>query len=323
MKSKVKKFKMIHTISTRGLLKSVLLFIFAASVSISASAGGKVTRNKAYDDYIEKYKDLAISHMKKYRIPASITLSQGLLESGAGRSALTVKSNNHFGIKCHNGWKGESVIAADDTPNDCFRKYKKSEDSYDDHSRFLSEKPRYGKLFDLEITDYKGWARGLQQAGYATDRAYANKLIKLIEDYELYEYDRKGKKGKVENDKITVVVPDIPNKHTVYKTQGLIYVVAQRNDTYESIAKEFGFKMKDLCEYNEVPENFPIQEGDLIYFQKKKKKADKPYYEHVVQVGESMHSIAQLYGMRVKNLYKMNKQDMEYVPTEGDILRLR
>lgn len=314
---------MIHTISTRGLFKSILLLIFTTCIAVSAYGGGKVVRNKTYEEYIAKYKDLAINHMKKYRIPASITLSQGLLESGAGRSSLTVKSNNHFGIKCHNGWKGESVIAADDTPNDCFRKYKKSEDSYDDHSRFLSEKPRYGKLFDLDITDYKGWARGLQQAGYATDRAYANKLIKLIEDYELYEYDTKGKKGKVENDNITIVQPVVPSKHIVYKTNGLIYIIAQRNDTYDAIAREFDFKVKDLCEYNEVPENFPIQEGDLIYFQKKKKKADKPYYEHVVQVGESMHSIAQLYGMRVKNLYKMNKQDMEYVPTEGDILKLR
>lgn len=314
---------MIHTISIRGLFKPILLLIFTTCIAISTYGAGKVPRNKTYEEYIAKYKDLAINHMKKYRIPASITLSQGLLESGAGRSSLTVKSNNHFGIKCHNGWKGESVIAADDTPNDCFRKYKKSEDSYDDHSRFLSEKPRYGKLFDLDITDYKGWARGLQQAGYATDRAYANKLIKLIEDYELYEYDTKGKKGKVESDNITIVQPVVPTKHIVYKTNGLIYIIAQRNDTYDGIAREFDFKVKDLCEYNEVPENFPIQEGDLIYFQKKKKKADKPYYEHVVQVGESMHSIAQLYGMKVKNLYKMNKQDMEYVPTEGDILKLR
>ena len=112
-------------------------------------------------------------------------------------------------------------------------------------------------------------------------------------------------------------------KHTPYKTHGLIYVIAEPDDTYESIAAEFGFKAKDLCKYNEVPEGFPLQPGDLIYFEKKKKKADKPYFEHVVKIGESMHSISQLYGIRVNNLYKMNKKDEEYVPTEGDVLKLR
>lgn len=309
----------------RGIrLKSVykvflVLLVFTCFPVFTASAQKRV---KAYEDYIDKYKDLAISHMKKYRIPASITLSQGLLESGAGKSSLTLRSNNHFGIKCHSDWKGPSVTAADDLPNDCFRKYKKAEDSFDDHSRFLAERNRYSSLFLLDITDYKGWARGLQKAGYATDKAYANKLIKLIEDYELYLYDRKGAGKKVKREEEKIVAP-IVRRHTPYKTHGLVYVIAQTDDTYESIAREFGFKAKDLCKYNEVPESFPIQAGDLVYFQKKKKKADKPYYEHLVQVGESMHSISQLYGVRVKDLYKMNKKDAEYVPVEGDVLRLR
>lgn len=315
---------MTYIFERKGILRllvlGMVLMLFPHTIM-----GAERKRNTFYDDYIDKYKDLAISHMKKYKIPASITLAQGLLESGAGRSSLTVRSNNHFGIKCHNGWKGESVIAADDTPNDCFRKYKKAEDSFDDHSRFLSEKQRYSYLFSLGITDYRGWARGLQKAGYATDKAYANKLIKLIEDYELYRFDKKGGKRNAEREEIQIITPVSSSgvRHTPYKTHGLVYVVAQRDDSYASIANEFGFKVKDLCEYNEVPENFPIQEGDLIYFQKKKKKADKPYYEHVVQVGESMYSISQLYGVKVSNLYKMNKRDFEYVPVEGDILRLR
>lgn len=308
--------------NTPTLIKYIFIISFFLTITTSANAQKSMSRNNSFDEYINKYKDLAVKHMKKYKVPASITLSQGLLESGAGRSTLTVKSNNHFGIKCHNGWKGESVIAADDTPNDCFRKYKKAEDSYDDHSRFLSEKTRYRKLFDLEITDYKGWARGLQQAGYATDRAYANKLIKLIEDYELYLYDQKGDVVRIEQEKIEIIAP-VREKHTVYKTNGLIYIIAQDGDTYQTIANEFGFKINDLCEHNEVPDNFPIQQGDIIYFQNKKKKADKPYYEHTVQVGESMHSISQLYGVKIKNLYKMNKRDMDYVPVEGDVLRLR
>ncbi|PXV68872.1 flagellum-specific peptidoglycan hydrolase FlgJ [Dysgonomonas alginatilytica] len=315
---------MSHIFERKGILRLLVFAVLLILLPYTLIAAER-KRNTFYDAYVEKYSDLAISHMKKYKVPASITLAQGLLESGAGRSSLTLRSNNHFGIKCHNGWKGESVIAADDTPNDCFRKYKKAEDSFDDHSRFLSEKQRYSDLFSLDITDYRGWARGLQKAGYATDKAYANKLIKLIEDYELYRYDKKGGKRDVEREEIQIITPVVPSgvRHIPYKTHGLVYVVAQRDDSYASIASEFGFKVKDLCEYNEVPDNFPIQEGDLIYFQKKKKKADKPYYEHVVQVGESMYSISQLYGIKVNNLYKMNKRDFEYVPVEGDILRLR
>ena len=130
--------------------------------------------------------------MKKYNIPASITLAQGLLESGAGQSELTKRSNNHFGIKCHRDWKGGRVYAKDDTPNDCFRKYKRAEESFEDHSQFLVKGSRYSFLFRLSPSDFKGWARGLQKSGYATDRAYANKLIKLIEDYELYRFDQKN-----------------------------------------------------------------------------------------------------------------------------------
>jgi len=320
IKSKITKIGMQQSI----LLKSYWRTFSALTIIVLLPFTGvhAQKRVKAYDDYIDKYKNLAIDHMKKYKIPASVTLSQGLLESGAGKSSLTLKSNNHFGIKCHSDWKGPSVRAADDTPNDCFRKYKKAEESFEDHSRFLSEKQRYKPLFKLDITDYKGWARGLQKAGYATDKAYANKLIKLIETYELYLYDRKGASSKIKREEEKIIAP-ILSRHTPYKTHGLVYVIAQQDDTFEAIAKEFGFKAKDLYKYNEVPENFPLQVGDLVYFQKKKKKADKPYYEHTVQVGESMYTISQLYGVRVKDLYKMNKRDMEYVPVEGDVLRLR
>ena len=133
---------------------------------------------------------MAVEQMKQYRIPASITLAQGLLESGAGRSELARKSNNHFGIKCHSDWRGGRVYHDDDLRGECFRKYKNAEQSYEDHAKFLTERPRYASLFKLKVTDYKGWAKGLQRCGYATDRAYANRLIKLIEDYDLYRYDR-------------------------------------------------------------------------------------------------------------------------------------
>lgn len=306
--------------------KFLILSILLSILSISF-VNAQAKRNKAYEDYISKYNDVAVSHMKKYKIPASITLAQGLLESGAGMSSLAIGGNNHFGIKCHSDWKGETMLKDDDHRNECFRKYKKAEDSYHDHSMFLTQRSRYNFLFNLQGSDYKGWARGLQQAGYATDKAYANKLIKLIEDYELYKYDRgykeiKGDKGNNKGKETSLPI-EIRYTHTPYKTHGLVYVIAENGDTYEAIAQEFGFKEKDLFKYNEVPKGFPLVKGDLVYFQNKKNKADKPYYEHVVKVGESMHSIAQLYGVKVKNLYKMNKVDYEYVPVEGDILKLR
>lgn len=141
-------------------------------------------QNEAYLKYIQKYKQVALKQEKEYKIPACITLAQGLLESGAGNSELAVKANNHFGIKCHKDWTGDTYTHDDETRDECFRKYKKAEESYEDHSRFLL-RPRYASLFELSITDYKGWAHGLKQCGYATDPGYAAKLIKIIEDYDL------------------------------------------------------------------------------------------------------------------------------------------
>src|SRR5690554_113417 len=299
----------------------LLSFLF-----ISFALKSQSTLN-TYQVYIDKYSDLAIEHMDKYRIPASITLAQGILESGAGLSDLARRSNNHFGIKCHRGWSGSKVYAADDSPNDCFRSYAKVEDSYQDHSEFLVGGSRYSGLFDLSITDYKGWARGLQKYGYATDKAYANKLIKLIEDYELYRFDdkkyRKGV-GRRERDAIRQKEASIATwKHQPYITHGLVYIIAVDGDTYGSIANEFGFNEKDLLKYNEVPEDFPLSDGDIVYFQKKKSRADKEYDYHTMQVGESMYSISQLYGIQLRNLYRLNKKSYEYVPEEGDLLKLR
>jgi Muramidase (flagellum-specific) len=282
---------------------------------------------KTYENYIDRYSDLAIEHMERYKIPASITLAQGILESGAGMSDLARRSNNHFGIKCHRGWTGPKVYAADDSPNDCFRKYDRVEDSYQDHSEFLINGGRYSALFALSVTDYKGWARGLQKSGYATDRAYANKLIKLIEDYELYRFDdKKYRRGvsRIEREAQRVEeTAQVTWTHQPYITHSLVYVIAVNGDSFGSIAEEFGFSEKDLLKFNEVPEDFPLSEGDIVYFQKKKSRADKPYYEHTVQVGESMYSISQKYGIQLRNLYRLNKKSYEYIPEEGDVLKLR
>lgn len=296
----------------------ILAFLMLLTATGYAGAAGQ-RKIPSYEKYIRQYSDLAVQHQKKYGIPASITLSQGLLESGAGQSELARKSNNHFGIKCHADWNGKRVYHNDDLRGECFRKYKKVEDSYEDHALFL-KRSRYDRLFKLKITDYKGWARGLQKCGYATDRAYANKLIKVIEDYELYRFDT----GKGRKNKGASVRPVTPvARYTIYRTDGLLYVYSNGNDDFDEIAKSLGFRVKDLKKYNEVPEDFPLQKGDIVYLEKKRKKANKPHYDHVVQIGESMHSISQKYGIQVKSLYKINKKSKDYTPEEGDVLKLR
>lgn len=296
----------------RFILLNLLVFCWTA-IAFQATGQHKLS---SYHKYIKTYGTLAVKQQEKYRIPASITLAQGLLESGAGQSDLARRSNNHFGIKCHE-WKGARVYHNDDLKGECFRKYSTVEQSYTDHSRFLAERPRYSHLFDLRITDYKGWAKGLQKCGYATDRSYANKLIKVIEDYELYQYDRM----KVVKKTTKRTLP--ARTYQVYRTNGLIYVYAKDNDSFEQIAASLGFSHRQLKKFNEVPEDFPLEKGDIVYLEKKKKKADKPYYDHVVQMGESMHSIAQKYGIQIKSLYKMNKKSADYIPLEGDVLKLR
>lgn len=213
---------------------------------------GDKSLNKYTLQYILKYAPLAVSEMHKYKIPASITLAQGILESGNGRSTLASKSNNHFGIKCHTGWKGERVYYDDDAKGECFRKYKHVQTSYKDHSTFLSTRRRYEDLFKLRKSDYKGWAKGLKKAGYATDRKYPKKLIKIIQDYRLYEFDkftkkdlRKGKKNKKEEEE-----PIVKTKKNFSKS----YQV-QKGDTLYSISKKFGTSVDQLKKINGLQSN--------------------------------------------------------------------
>jgi len=285
----------------------------------SANTYAQKGRNSLYLTYINTYSDLAVNEMKKHKIPASITLAQGLLESGAGRSSLAAKSNNHFGIKCGSSWRGKTVRHHDDARNECFRAYNHPRDSYEDHSLFLTRGARYAFLFKLNITDYKGWARGLKKAGYATDPSYANRLITIIEDYELYKYDRKGGKGssKIQEEEASTL------KHQVYLSNDLAYIVARNGDTFKSLDKETGISWRKLIKYNDLHEGYTLANGDIIYLCKKNKKAAKKYTVHIVRDGDSMHGIAQMYGIRLENLYKMNRKDPDYIPEIGQRLRLR
>ena len=269
-------------------------------------------------DYIKQYRELAISEMHRYSIPASITLAQGILESGSGTSTLAIDANNHFGIKCHVDWLGPSIFHDDDEKNECFRKYNDISDSFRDHSLFLVERERYAFLFKLKKTDYKGWAKGLQRAGYATSKTYSKKLINIINEYNLSQYDKKklNKKDqiKLNLEKNGGVVEKI------YEKNYTKYILAKEGDWYDDISETTGIWLWELLKYNEVEKDRELFEGEKVYLQPKRRKGTKPF--HVVAEGETMYSIAQLYGIKLKHLYKKNRMSFGSEPYVGQKLSL-
>lgn len=284
-------------------------------LAIVTSSAQNLRKNQAYEEYIHKYRSIAVEEMKHYRIPASITLAQGLLESGAGKGTLARKSNNHFGIKCGSAWDGPTVRHDDDARQECFRAYRHPKESYRDHSKFLRSGARYAFLFQLPITDYKGWARGLKKAGYATDPQYANRLINLIELYELYRYDQRHGLELVEK---------YPDPHQPYLANGLLYIIARPGDTFKDLGKEMGISYRKLHKYNELPKDYTFRGGEIVYLEQKRRRATKEHIVYVVREGDSMYSISQKFGMRLDKLYKLNKMNPESpAPKIGDILRLR
>lgn len=297
---------------------SVILLVLAWSLQLSAQPRW----NRQYQQYIDQYKDIAIEQMKRWNIPASITLAQGLFESGAGRSELTRKGNNHFGIKCHD-WTGRAVYHDDDQRNECFRAYKSAYDSYEDHSRFLANSSRYKKLFSLKTTDYKGWARGLKAAGYATNPQYADKLIEIIQLYKLYQYDSAKHYDKYMAKRAKSSLQNL--SHPIKSFNDNYYVIAQAGDTYKSLGEELDVSYRKLAKYNERDKHDSLEEGEVVWLLKKKRRAPKEYADrlHYVRAGESMYSIAQHYGIRLECLYKLNKLRPDYQIQVGDALKLR
>ena len=297
----------------------ILLLVCAPSMA-------QMRRNQAYQTYINQYKDLAIEQMLRYRIPASITLAQGVFESGAGKSDLVRQGNNHFGIKCHN-WTGPTQYHDDDARGECFRVYSDARESYEDHSKFLARQPRYASLFSLGTTNYKGWARGLKQCGYATNPQYATKLIQIIELYNLDQYDRAKSYDRfmAEHSGTDQPINAEGLLHPIQIFNDNYYLVARQGDTFKSIAKEVNISWRKLAKYNERDKHDVLSKGDIIYLKKKRRKAPKEYKKrpHVVQVGESMYSISQKYGIRLKNLYKMNDLDPSAQISVGMKLRVR
>jgi LysM repeat protein len=310
------------------LLASLLLF------NHSSLAQGGATP-EVIRQYIEKYKDIAIREMMIYKIPASITLAQGIHESGAGRSKLAVEANNHFGIKCHKEWTGKTFIQDDEKKNECFRKYDDPLDSYRDHSLFLSQRDRYKPLFNLPVTDYKAWAKGLKEAGYATNPKYPDILIKTIEDFQLYIYDSKEypvnfrQKGISYKDSARIAerINEFPlsgigpQHRAVFVNNGLKLILAGAGDDISKISKDMEIPVNQLLHFNDLSKGNAVVPGQIIYLETKKNKGSEKY--HLVAKGDEMYELSQLYGIKLTKLYSKNKMTPGTQPLPGKKLRLR
>jgi len=288
-------------------------------------------QNQTPLEYIEKWKEVAIEKMKIHKIPASITLAQGILESGSGNSKLARLANNHFGIKCHSSWTGETFYQDDDEKDECFRKYKSASESYEDHANFL-KKSRYQPLFLLDITDYSGWAHGLKKAGYATNPKYPKLLISIIERYNLSELDsenfisneplvstKKKYKKPLSKNQETIT---LQFQHSVSKTANLVpFIIIKKNDSYEKLEKEFAIRKWQIIKYNDLKKNHKLTEGERIFLKPKRCKSKEEF--HIVKAGETMRDISQLYGVKLKRIYKRNGLDEGVVPKQGQRIYLR
>lgn len=330
-------------------MKKYLFVFFLLAYVLSASA--QQHRNPDYDAYIEKYSWIAVEQMGIYRIPASITLAQGLLESGAGKSDLARRGNNHFGIKCH-GWTGKKQYHDDDANGECFRVYNNARESFEDHSRFLL-KDRYSRLFSYDITDYRAWAHGLKACGYATSPTYANSLISIIERYELYRFDtqknvtsshssleddylndnkkpqssKKGDKhGNKDSSHNKKESKQPQRKHYEIRYNNAVpYVISQPGDTYKTLAWNLDKSCRKLAKYNECDADDRLLPGTIVYLAKKAKKADKQYQNkfYVVKQGDTMYGISQMFAIQLKSLYRINYLEPDANITIGQRLLLR
>lgn len=311
------KYSPILTFIRMALLRinAVLLCIFVTHIAVA--------QNSRYEQYIATYKEEAVRQMHKYGIPASITLAQGLLESGAGSSLLATKGNNHFGIKVGGTWSGKYMLKDDDAPNEKFRVYDSALESYEDHSLFLRKGQRYASLFTLSPTDYKGWAHGLKRAGYATNPNYGPLLINLIERYNLHQYDTEKASTTKPVDKLRKEAYSAD--YQILCSNDCYYIIAKNGDTFKSLSKRFNTSVRRLRRYNEVGKNHELKGGDIVFLTAKKCKADKQLKGkyHVVKQGESLHSIAQIYGIKTRALYKANRITEGFYLVEGQYLRIR
>lgn len=323
-----------------------LLLLLLLPITLTAQ---KIT----VEQYIDTYKDIAMREMREHKIPASITLAQGILESGAGNSALARDAKNHFGIKCHKGWTGKTYIMDDDEKDECFRKYKNAEESFVDHSLFLSTRSRYAGLFELDIMDYEGWAKGLKSAGYATNPKYAQLLIDKIKLYELDKYDKIAMGLMTEDQAEAELLVDgtgallaqddllelayspedrsafelvdmTEEKRFIYENNKVRFVFAKEGETPEEMAKAFGIKMKKFCRYNLItrPDEVVFHSGDVVYLEALRNRNWKAK-KHIVQEGETLRDVALHYAVKPEKLLKKNDLYAGARLYKGQKLKLR
>lgn len=295
----------------------LLALIFSSAVM--AQPNKHELKKMSIEEYINTYAPVAVEEMIRSGVPASITISQGILESNYGNSELATKANNHFGIKCHSGWTGKGFYLDDDAKNECFRVYKNSRESFHDHSEFLRTRQRYAFLFELDIKDYKSWAKGLQRAGYATNPQYANLLIRIIEERGLSDYD-KHKTNHIMNE--VENVDDLVNKMPakIYVFNNVKTVIVHPNQTLQDIAKVYQMNVRQLTKYNNLEADAELRTGSKIYLQPKRKKGFEKFHE--VKEGETMWFISQKQAIKLKTLYKKNGMVEGEEPAAGERLCL-
>lgn len=319
-----------------------IIFIHAFMILMGCISGQAQLPEKriSKSEYIEIYKDIAMQEMKDYRIPASITLAQGILESASGNSELARKANNHFGIKCHLEWDGKTFIMDDDRANECFRVYENPLESYKDHSVFLATRDRYARLFDLDILDYKGWAKGLKEAGYATNPRYPELLVNIIEEFELFNYDRLVVDGGFAYNPVNVTSKEVtyrprnkneedfepiyigPDGRQVYENNGIKFTHARKGDDFFTIAQDFAIYTWQIYKYNDLDKKDELKENQIVYLQKKKNNSSEADW-HKVEFYETMYDISQMYGIKLKKLYKYNNMQPGQEPDPGQKIKLR
>jgi LysM repeat protein len=336
--SRVKQ-SMRFAMSTLPTIRTIVLGCTLAISSVLSAEGQPNDKRFTAEEYISMWKEVAVRKMKEHGIPASITLAQGLLESGNGNSKLAREGNNHFGIKCTPDWTGGKTYHDDDAKGECFRKYKDASQSYDDHAKFL-QRPRYASLFELKPTDYKGWAHGLKKAGYATDPSYAPKLISLIERYELDKLDRgvdvtykpstkptsttkpapsrSGKRSTGSSETIT-----IGTGRSVDVFEGRIkYVRVKAGEDFHKLAREVELTPGLLARWNDMDKNATLTEGQRIYIQPKR-NASKASATHTAREGESLWSVSQEHGVKLDKLAKYNGLSADARLSAGQKVYLR
>jgi LysM repeat protein len=320
------------------IIFQLVLFSGLYSCSVYKPVVSVTSLEQSAKDYLNTYKYIAVSEMKRTGVPASITLAQGMIESDFGRSRLAREANNHFGIKCNNGWTGPTIRHNDDSKNECFRKYRIAEESFYDHSDFLRSVSRYSFLFDIDPADYKEWARGLKKAGYATNPDYANMLIRKIEENNLWQFDQSDKSASPPPKTIVPVTDSVSIKKNtsngensevfarvprVMENNRIQYIIVKDGDTREKLEKEFQLLKWELPEYNDLKSDFQLFPGQILYLQPKRERAEPGKEFHILTKDDTMYLISQRYGIKLKSLYEMNRMTEGTESEAGKKLWLR